>query len=79
MINNIKIGSIYEHYSGKKYKIINLARFSEKPDQIFVIYQGLYDCPTFGKNPVWARPISMFSEDVIIEGQTKPRFREINL
>lgn len=78
-MNDIKIGAIYEHYKGKKYKIVNLARFSENPDEVFVIYQGLYDCPKFGNNPVWARPMKMFDETVVIEGQKKSRFKLINL
>lgn len=73
----IKIGNIYKHYSGKTYKVIAIAHDSEDPELKRVIYQGLYDCPTFGPNPVWDRPYQMFAEEVVINGKTQPRFEEI--
>ena len=74
----VLIGSTYEHYSGKKYKIISLAHHSENPEEVFVVYEGLYDCPSFGKNPVWARPIKMFTENVTINGKEQPRFKKLD-
>jgi hypothetical protein len=74
---SIAIGTIYQHYSGKKYKVIALAHDSEDPSQLRVIYQGLYDCPTFGPNPIWDRPYTMFAEQVTINGKTQFRFEEI--
>ena len=70
----IEIGKIYKHYSGKLYKVIAIAHDSEDPSVMRVIYQGLYDCPTFGPNPVWDRPYSMFAEDVVINGVVQQRF-----
>lgn len=74
----IKVGKIYQHYSGKKYKIIAIAHDSENPSLIRVIYQGLYDCPTFGPNPIWDRPYNMFAEMVIIAGKEQFRFIEVS-
>ncbi len=74
----IEIGSIWQHYKGKQYKIIATARYSENPDEIFVIYEAQYDEPTFGKNCIWARPMKMFLENVVIDGKEQPRFRKLN-
>lgn len=78
-LNNIEIkpDEIYKHYKGKSYKIITLARHSEDPNLILVIYQGLYDCTTFGSKPIWARPLDMFLDDVIIDDVKQPRFKKV--
>lgn len=73
----IIVGKTYEHYSGKQYKIIAIAHDSEDPSMLRVIYQGLYDCPTFGPNPIWDRLYTMFAENVVIGGKEQPRFKEI--
>lgn len=73
----IKIGNIYKHYSGKLYKVIALAHDSEDPALLRVVYQALYDCPTFGPNAMWTRTYTMFTEYVVINGKEQPRFEEI--
>lgn len=73
----IKVGGVYRHYSGKTYRVIAIAHDSEDPSLMRVVYQGLYDCPTFGKNPVWDRPYAMFAENVVINGQEMLRFTEV--
>ncbi|MBM3893445.1 DUF1653 domain-containing protein [Candidatus Dependentiae bacterium] len=65
---NLVIGGTYEHYSGKRYQIIDLARHTESNEGL-VIYKALYD------GNIWARPISMFIETVILNGVVQPRFR----
>jgi hypothetical protein len=74
LIAEVPTGAVFEHYSGKKYKILGVGRHSESLG-LCVIYQGLYDCPTFGANPVWIRPLEMFLETVVINGKEQPRFR----
>ena len=74
LVCEIKIGATYKHYSGKEYKVIAIARDSEDPASLRVIYQGLYDCPSFGPNPMWDRPYSMFAEQVVTNGKEQPRF-----
>ncbi len=74
---HIHVGRTYKHYSGKLYKVIAIAHDSEDPACLRVIYQGLYDCPTFGPNPVWDRPYTMFAENVVIKGKEQPRFEEV--
>lgn len=74
----ITVGKIYKHYSGKTYKVIGIAHDSENPSLMRVIYQGLYDCATFGPNPVWDRPYPMFAEKVNINGKEQYRFEEVS-
>jgi len=64
---------LYQHYSGKMYRVLFVAYHSETTEKM-VVYQGQYDDPQFGKNPVWIRPLSMFTQTVQIDGKTIPRF-----
>lgn len=73
----IEVGKKYKHYSGKEYKVIAIAHDSEDPSLMRVVYQGLYDCPSFGSNPIWDRPYPMFAESVTINGKLQQRFAEI--
>jgi hypothetical protein len=77
-VREIRIDTTYKHYSGKLYKVIAIAHDSEDPSLLRVIYQGLYDCQTFGPNPVWDRPYTMFAENVVMNGVEQPRFVKIN-
>jgi len=68
----------YQHYrTGKVYQILGFGRHSETCEEV-VIYQGLYMCEKFGKNPIWVRPKSMFFEKVEFNGQLVPRFLRVN-
>ncbi len=73
-MSNIHPGQIYEHYKGKKYKIICIAKHSETLEDL-VIYETLYENPL---SKTWARPLSMFLEMVEIDGQKKLRFKLID-
>lgn len=73
MNNDIKVGQVYKHYSGKEYRILGCSRHSETLEEM-VVYQGLYDCPKFGPNPLWVRPKSMFTQEVMVKGVAVPRF-----
>jgi len=44
-----------------------------------VVYQGLYSSKEFGDNPVWVRPLSLFTGTVIVDGKEVPRFKFLNL
>ena len=66
---SIVVGSLYEHYKGLRYKIIGVARHSETLEE-FVVYQALY-----GEGGMWVRPLTMFLENVVINGQPHPRFK----
>jgi hypothetical protein len=67
----------YQHYkTGKLYEVLSLARHSESYEEL-IIYKALYDCPDFGPNQIWARPKSLFLEELIHEGERVPRFKRI--
>lgn len=70
MIQNLKLG-VYEHYSGKQYDVIGVARHSETLENM-VIYQARY-----GENEIWVRPYDMFLETVEIDDNEVPRFKLI--
>lgn len=59
---------IYRHYTGKLYHMIGISLHSETLEEI-VVYRCLY-----GNYGLWVRPRKMFEENVIIEGESKPRF-----
>lgn len=58
----------YRHYKGGEYQVIGTARHSET-DETLVVYRCLYD-----NNSLWVRPLFMFQEKVMVEGQQVPRF-----
>lgn len=61
----------YRHYKGKDYKVVDVARHSET-EEYMVVYRTLY-----GDHSLWVRPLSMFTQNVIIDGKEIPRFRLI--
>jgi hypothetical protein len=65
---NISPGS-YRHYKGGMYTVIGLARHSET-DELLVVYR-----PEYGERALWVRPLSMFAEDVNVNGLSVPRFQ----
>ncbi len=68
-VKSITVGSIYEHYKGLRYKILGIARHSETLEEL-IVYQALY-----GESDIWVRPLAMFLENVVINGQSQPRFK----
>jgi hypothetical protein len=52
----LRIGSIYKHYKGKRYKILGVARHSETLEEL-ALYECLYE-NDLGK--IWVRPLEMF-------------------
>lgn len=59
---------IYQHYSGKQYEVLGVARHSESLEEL-VIYRALYPPHDF-----WVRPLGMFLEHIIYNGQLISRF-----
>ena len=58
----------YRHFKGGEYEVIAIAKHSETLEAM-VIYRALY-----GNGDFWVRPLSMWSETVVHEGKTVPRF-----
>jgi len=67
MQHKIKVGK-YRHYKGNLYQVEGLAKHSETAEMM-VVYRPLY-----GEQSLWVRPLTMFIEDVEIEGIRQPRF-----
>ena len=61
----------YKHYKGPEYLVIGVARHSETEEEL-VVYQKLY-----GDHSLWVRPLTMFTETVVIEGLVKQRFEKV--
>lgn len=74
-MSGIKPGK-YQHYKGKFYQVIGVARHSETLEEL-VVYQALYDSKEFGANSLWVRPKKMFMETVVVDGKKVPRFRYV--
>lgn len=73
MENTFKLGK-YQHYkTGNYYRVIGVAKHSETLEDL-VVYECLYDNP---KSKLWVRPMSMFLEEVEMDGKKIPRFKFI--
>ncbi len=58
---------VYEHYKGKLYEVIGVARHSETLEKLVVYIDG--------DGEFWVRPLAMFAELVEVNGKKVPRFR----
>ena len=67
---SIQIGH-YRHFKGNDYAVLYIAKHSETQEP-YVVYRALY-----GECNVWIRPLSMFVENVEVDGQKVPRFTYI--
>ncbi len=63
----------YRHYKGKEYEVIGVALHTETLEPL-VVYVPLYEANV----PLWSRPYDMFVDDVVVNGETKPRFVKID-
>lgn len=65
---------IYTHYKGKQYEVIGTAQHSETLEEL-VVYKALYLSEEFGFGALWVRPLAMFTETVIVNGNEVSRFK----
>jgi len=70
MESQIKLGK-YRHFKGKDYQVLGIAKHSETREDL-VVYKKLYD-----DHSMWARPLSMFTEEVEKDGYKGPRFKYV--
>lgn len=64
---------LYQHYKTKNlYQVLSVARHSENPLELFVVYQALY----YPYN-IWIRPLDMFIQSIPHEGTIVQRFQFI--
>lgn len=62
----------YRHYKGAEYEVFFVARHSETEEEL-VVYRTLY-----GDFSHWVRPLAMFTETVLVDGVSMPRFERID-
>jgi len=60
----------HRHYKGGLYDVIGIATHSETRETL-VLYRGV----ALGK--LWARPLSMWSDLIDVDGQMVPRFAPV--
>jgi len=66
-VEKIKLG-IYRHFKGNEYRVLSVAKHSETLED-YVVYQALY-----GEKGLWVRPLAMFTEEIIRNGNSIKRF-----
>jgi hypothetical protein len=72
-------GDIYRHYKNKDrhYEIVGVGKNTETLEDV-VVYRALYDSPDFGAKAIWVRPLTMFTENVTVDGREVPRFERVD-
>lgn len=65
---DIPVPGLYRHFKGTLYEVLFTARHSETSEEL-VIYRA-----ADGHGPVWARPLSMWGEEVERGAYRGPRF-----
>lgn len=65
---------VYEHYKGKKYLLLGVARHTET-GELMAVYVPLYETPGDEGVQMSVRPLKMFTEHVGVGTETRPRFR----
>lgn len=63
---------VYQHYKGQHYLVDKVVKHSET-EEYMVLYQMLY-----GDFSWWVRPLTLFTEMVTVEGQTRQRFQWVS-
>jgi hypothetical protein len=69
--DSVPVG-MYRHYKGNLYMVIGVSENTET-GELDVVYHRVYD----KKMKLWHRPISMFKENVEVNGNLIPRFKKI--
>ncbi len=72
------IGKRYKHYKGREYTVLTIARSEANPSEFLVIYRAEYDAPDVGFGAVWARERSNFEGKVVVNGEEKERFTQLD-
>jgi len=68
----LKLG-VYEHYKGKRYRVLCVAKHSETLEDM-VVYEKCQ-----GDFGVWVRPLDMFTEEVEVKGKRVKRFEFVEV
>ena len=68
----VKSGERYRHFKGNEYEVVAVGKHSETEEEL-VVYRALY-----GMGDVWIRPLKMFTDTVVRDGNELPRFQKID-
>ncbi len=68
-MKEVEEGGYYRHYKGGVYKVICTAKHTET-EEFMVCYEDK-------KRHCWVRPLTMFTETVLVDGNQVPRFQQI--
>jgi len=63
----------YAHYKGDHYEVLGVAYHTETLEPM-VVYRPLYDT----KAELFVRPFQMFTENIVVDGEEKPRFARVD-
>jgi hypothetical protein len=74
-MEQIKLGK-YQHFKGMIVEVIGIATHSETMEEM-VVYNHPDSVKGKNADTLWARPKSMFLEQVDINGKKVPRFKLI--
>ncbi|NUS13542.1 MAG: DUF1653 domain-containing protein [Streptomyces sp.] len=72
---------VYEHFSGHHYQVDGIGHLvhGDGTDEVVgaqvVVYHALFTSPNYGEQATWVREVANFTEDVVVDGRTVPRFR----
>lgn len=73
MAESLRCG-LYEHYKGKQYLVLGVARHTET-GELMAVYIPLYELPGGNGVQMAVRPLTMFTEKVLVGDEARPRFR----
>ena len=59
---------LYQHYKGGEYEVLAVVRHSETLEPLVL------SRPLYNDSGLWVPPYTMFTEQVAINGQNRPRF-----
>lgn len=62
----------YKHFKGNYYQLLKIARHSETGEELAVYQSETYS------DRIWARPLTMFCDDVRRDGYEGPRFMPVS-
>ncbi len=66
----IVVGGTYKHFKGNRYFVLAVGKHSETQEDL-VVYLPLY---VSDHTQVWVRPLSMFLEEIELDGKKIERF-----
>jgi dUTP pyrophosphatase len=75
---DVVIGGVYRHYKGNEYRVLEVARNCDNPNQSLVIYRANYNSFEFGDGQVWVRLLDEFTGLVEVGGERVERFKLIS-